>query len=358
VVARTLEARALHDELEQLRQDLRREYRFHDMVSKSPKMRRVFDLIKQVGPLGSTVLIQGETGTGKELVARAVHASDTRRRGPFVALNCAALNESLLESELFGHERGAFTGADRQKKGRFELADGGTLFLDEIGEISPSMQSKLLRAIQTGRVDRLGGGESIAVDVRIIVATNRRLEDEVKAGRFRQDLFFRIAVIRVDLPPLRERTEDVPLLATHFLECFSNLSTPPVTEIQPSAMQALVKYEWPGNVRELQNAIRAAVAMADGTAIHRESLPSTVVPRAERLDSPTDSLIDIDRPLRELTGDLIARVERDYFTRLLTRCRGNVARAAKLSELSRRSVTQKLQKHEIDRTRFKRGAED
>ncbi len=241
------------------------------MVSKSPKMRRVFDLIKQVGPLGSTVLIQGETGTGKELVARAVHASDTRRRGPFVALNCAALNESLLESELFGHERGAFTGAERQKKGRFELADGGTLFLDEIGEISASMQSKLLRVLQTGRVDRLGGGDSIAVDVRIVAATNKRLEDEVKAGRYRQDLFFRIAVIRVDLPPLRERTEDVPLLAMHFLQGFSHLSTPPVTEIQASAMQALVKYEWPGNVRELQNAIRAAVAMADGTVSTSEA---------------------------------------------------------------------------------------
>jgi DNA-binding NtrC family response regulator len=357
VVARTLEARKLSDELEQLRQDLRREYRYHDMVSKSPKMRRVFDLIKQVGPLGSTVLIQGETGTGKELVARAVHASDTRRRGPFVALNCAALNESLLESELFGHERGAFTGAERQKKGRFELADGGTLFLDEIGEISPAMQSKLLRVLQTGRVDRLGGADSVAVDVRIIAATNKRLDDEVKASRFRQDLFFRIAVIRVDLPPLRERMEDVPLLATHFLEGFSKLSTPSVTEIQPPAMQALMKYSWPGNVRELQNAIRSAVALADGAAIHRESLPSSIAPRAERPGETGDALIDIDRPLRELTGDLIARVERDYFTRLLTRCRGNVARAAKHSALSRRSVTQKLQKHEIDRARFKQSGD-
>jgi DNA-binding NtrC family response regulator len=358
VVQRTLEARRLTDELESLRQDLRREYRFHDMVSKSPKMRRVFDLIKQVGPLGSTVLIQGETGTGKELVARAVHASDTRRRGPFVALNCAALNESLLESELFGHERGAFTGAEKQKKGRFELADGGTLFLDEIGEISAAMQSKLLRVIQTGRVDRLGGSEAVPVDVRIIVATNKRLEDEVKGGRFRQDLFFRIAVIRVDLPPLRERMEDVPLLAMHFLEGFAKLSTPPVAEIQAEAMQALMQYSWPGNVRELQNAIRSAVALADGAAIHRESLPSSIAPRAERPAGTIDTLIDIDRPLRELTGDLISRVERDYISRLLTRYKGNVARTAKHSALSRRSVTQKLHKYELDRMQFKRGADD
>src|SRR3954471_11827141 len=217
LVQRILERRRLIDELHQLRMQMREDYSFHNMVSKSPKMRRVFDLIKQVGPLGSTVLIQGETGTGKELVARAVHASDTRRRGPFVALNCAALNESLLESELFGHERGAFTGADRQKKGRFELADGGTLFLDEIGEISPAMQAKLLRVIQTGTFERVGGTETIKVDVRIIAASNKRLENEVKAGRFRSDLFYRLNVIRVDLPALRERPEDVPLLAMHFL---------------------------------------------------------------------------------------------------------------------------------------------
>jgi DNA-binding NtrC family response regulator len=353
VVRRTLEQRELIDELEQLRQDLRREYRFHDMVSKSPKMRTVFDLIKQVGSVGSTVLIQGETGTGKELVARAIHASDTRRRGPFVALNCAALNESLLESELFGHERGAFTGAERRKKGRFELADGGTLFLDEIGEISPGMQSKLLRVIQTGTFDRLGGAESVAVDVRILAATNKRLEDEVKGGRFRQDLFFRIAVIRVDLPPLRERMEDLPLLVMHFLKESAGLGKPRVTEIDSEAMQALLEHRWPGNIRELQNAIRAAVAMADGSEIQRNMLPASVAPREDHPGGSTP-LIDIDRPLRELTGDLVARVERDYFTLLLDRYKGNVARTAKHSALSRRSVTQKLQKYELDRMRFKR----
>jgi DNA-binding NtrC family response regulator len=353
IVRRTLDQRRLIDELEQLRQDLAQEYHFHDMVSKSPKMRRVFDLIKQVGPVGSTVLIQGETGTGKELVARAIHASDTRRKGPFVALNCAALNESLLENELFGHEKGAFTGADRLKKGRFEMANGGTLFLDEIGEISPAMQAKLLRVLQTGTFDRVGGGE-VSVDVRIVAATNKRLEDEVKGGRFRQDLFYRIAVIRVELPPLRERVEDIPLLAMYFLEQSAGKSIPAVTEIQAEAMQALLEYRWPGNIRELQNAIRGAVAMADGSSLHRDSLPPTVAPRRERSVAATSNFIDIDRPLRELTGDLVSRVERDYFARLLVRFKGNVAKTAKHSALSRRSVTQKLQKYEIDRTKFKR----
>jgi DNA-binding NtrC family response regulator len=317
-------------------------------------MKRIFDLIKQVGPLGSTVLIWGETGTGKELIAQAIHASDTRRTGPFIPLNCAALNDSLLESELFGHERGAFTGADRRKKGRFELADGGALFLDEIGEISSAMQSKLLRVLQSGTFERVGGTETIKVDVRIIAATNKKLEDEVKAGRFRSDLFYRLAVVRIDVPALRERVEDIPLLALHFLEKLTAKSTPPVTEIDSGAMQALLDHTWPGHVRELENAIKAAVAMADGTVIHRDALPATVAPRKGTPGSAASTcLIDIERPLPELTGDLIAQVEREYFTRLLVHYKGNVARCALHSGLSRRSVTQKLQKYELDRTRFK-----
>ncbi len=280
LVKRTLDQRRSIDELEQLRLQLREDYRFHNIVSKSPKMRRIFDLIKHVGPLGSTVLIWGETGTGKELIAQAIHASDTRRDGPFVALNCAALNDALLESELFGHERGAFTGADRRKKGRFEAADGGTLFLDEVGEISPSMQAKLLRVLQSGTFERVGGSETVQVDVRIVAASNKRLEDEVKAGRFRSDLFYRLAVVRIDVPPLRERVEDIPLLALHFLEKLTARSTPPVTEIDSAAMQALLEHTWPGHVRELENAIKAAVAMADGTVIHRDALPATIAPRA------------------------------------------------------------------------------
>jgi DNA-binding NtrC family response regulator len=352
LVRRVLERRELVDELEQLRQRMRNEYGFHNIVSKSPRMGRVFDLIEQVAPLSSTVLLHGETGTGKELVAHAIHATGGRRRGPWVAVNCAALHESLLESELFGHERGAFTGAERQRKGRFELAHGGTLFLDEVGDVSPATQAKLLRVLQTGQFERVGGTETLSVDVRIIAASNKRLEDEAKAGRFRADLFFRLNVIRIDLPPLRERLEDIPLLAAHFLQRFRTKSTPPVTEIHHEAMQALLDHTWPGNVRELENAIKAAVAMADGAILHREDLPSSVAGRHTRRAGAT-SLIDIDRPLPDVTDELIRQVERDYFAQLLTRYKGNVARCAKHSGLSRRSVTQKLQKYSLDRTAFK-----
>ncbi len=350
---RTLEQRRLIDELEQLRNQLREDYKFHNILSKSPRMRRIFDLIKHVGPLGSTVLIWGETGTGKELIAQAIHAADTRRDGPFVALNCAALNDALLESELFGHERGAFTGADRRKKGRFEMADGGTMFLDEVGEISAAMQAKLLRVLQSGTFERVGGTETIRVGVRIVAASNKRLEDEVKAGRFRSDLFYRLAVVRVDVPPLRDRSEDIPLLALHFLEKLTGKSTPPVTEIDAAAMQALLEHTWPGHVRELENAIKAAVAMADGPVIHRDALPATVAPRQGKHGASSGNLIDVERPLPDLTGDLIAQVEREYFTRLLVNYKGNVARCAKHSGLSRRSVTQKLHKYELDRAMFK-----
>src|SRR4051794_20493611 len=255
LVKRTLERRRLIDELSELRNQLGEEYSFHTMVSKSARMRKIFDLIEQVGPLRSTVLIQGETGTGKELVAQALHAADPRG-GPFVALNCAVLNDALLESELFGHEKGSFTGAERRKVGRFELADGGTLLLDEIGDVAPTMQAKLLRVLQTGIFERVGGTDSIKVDVRIVAATHKRLEDEVKAGRFRPDLFYRLNVIRLELPPLRERTEDIALLATHFLEKYRSIRTTPVTEIDAEAMQALLQYQWPGNIRELENAIK------------------------------------------------------------------------------------------------------
>ncbi len=353
LVKRILDRRELIDELEMLRTHSSEGHRCHMMVSKSPKLRKVFKLIEQIGPVGSTVLIQGETGTGKELVARAIHAADTRRAGPFVALNCAVLNDSLLESELFGHERGAFTGAERRKIGRFELADGGTLLLDEAGDIPPSLQVKLLRVLQTGQFERVGGTETVQVDVRIIAASHKILEDEVRKGRFRADLFYRLNVIRIDLPPLRERVEDIPLLAMHFLQQQRSRTGAELTEIATDAMQALLRHPWPGNIRELENAIKAGVAFADGSILRHDDLPESVAPRTSHLSSG-NSLIDIDRPLPDLTCELIGQVEREYFVRLLSLYKGNVARCARHSGLSRRSVTQKLQKFGLERTEFKR----
>jgi len=350
VVRRTLERRRMMDELAQLRREAGGAYHLRRMVSKNPRIRRVFELIERVGPTNSTVLIQGETGTGKELVARALHASGPRSARAFVALNCAVLNESLLESELFGHERGAFTGADRRKLGRFEQAHQGTLLLDEIGDISPLLQAKLLRVLQTGTFERLGGTETIKVDVRIVAATNKRLEQEVKQGRFRQDLFYRLNVVSIDLPPLRERPEDIPLLARDFLERYRGPGGQP-SEISTQAMRALLRHSWPGNVRELENAIKAGLALAEGPVLKYEDLPESVAPRA--LASRAPAALDLDRSLPELTGDLIAQVEREYFTRLLELYKGNVARCARHSGLSRRSVTQKLLRYQLDRRTFK-----
>jgi DNA-binding NtrC family response regulator len=352
LVKRILERRELIDELEQLRKQSGDGYRFHGMVSKSPKLRRVFDLVDQVGPIGSTVLIQGETGTGKELVARALHAADPRRIGPFVALNCAVLNDALLESELFGHERGAFTGAERRKIGRFELADRGTLLLDEAGDIPPGLQAKLLRVLQTSRFERVGGTETIQVDARIIAASRKNLEVEVKNGRFRADLYYRLNVVRIDLPPLRDRTEDIPLLAMHFLQQQQSQGGTEVTEIASDAMQALLRYSWPGNVRELENAIKSGVALANFAVLRRDDLPEPVAPCTAR-PARAGSLIDIDRPLPDLTTNLVGQVEHEYFARLLAEYKGNVARCARHSGLSRRSVTQKLQKYGLDRKSFK-----
>jgi DNA-binding NtrC family response regulator len=263
-----------------------------------------------------------------------------------------------VESELFGHEKGAFTGADRRKIGRFELADGGTLLLDEVADIPPVLQAKLLRVLQTGSFERVGGHESINVDVRIVAATNKKLEDEVKEGRFRRDLFYRLNVIRLELPPLRDRREDIPLLALHFLEKHRTQASTPMTEIASATMQALLAYHWPGNVRELENAIKSGIALADGKELKRDDLPESVVPRTQPNPQRGPDLLDIDRSLPDLTGELIARIEREYFTRALVQFKGNVARCARHSGLSRRSVTQKLQKYGLERRQFKTNGHD
>src|SRR5512136_1602229 len=265
LVERIIRVKNLERENAILRRKLTRQYRFHDLVSKNPRMAEIFDLVREVARQRSTVLIQGESGTGKELVARTIHYSGERGERPFVAVSCAALAETLLESELFGYEKGSFTGALAQRKGKFELADGGTLFLDEIGDISAKLQADLLRVLQERRFFRVGGSEEISVDVRVIAATHRDLVADVREGLFRDDLYYRLNVINIRLPPLRERTEDVPLLAQEFLDRLAHELGRPVSGISEEALRLLMDHDWPGNVRELENAVeRALVTCKEG----------------------------------------------------------------------------------------------
>src|SRR3954464_10916486 len=275
VMDRALKKRALQDDVLRLRQQLKENYSFHNMISKNPKMHAIFELVRHIAVAKSTVLIEGETGTGKELIAKAVHYSSEERQGNLVAINCAALPENLLESELFGHEKGSFTSADARRKGRFELADKGTIFLDEIGDISQAMQAKLLRVLQERRFERVGGHESIEVDVRVVTATNKNLEKEVREGRFREDLYYRLNVIKIDVPPLRDRPEDIPLLVTHFLNKYARPNEP-AKKMAPESMERLLAYRWPGNVRELENAIERASVTTVGDTISPEKLPPRV----------------------------------------------------------------------------------
>jgi DNA-binding NtrC family response regulator len=351
LVKRALAERTLRDEVLALRAELQGRRSFQNVLSKSPKMADIFDLITNVSDTISTVLILGETGTGKEQVARAVHQSSAAHRpGGFVAVNCAALPETLMESELFGHEKGSFTGAAGQRKGRFEHAQGGTLFLDEIGDLPLPVQVKLLRVLQERRIERVGGNQPIDLDVRVIAATHQSLEKLVKEGKFREDLFYRLNVIRIDLPPLRERVEDIPLLAEHFCQKYSRPSQQPV-RISPEAMQVLLKCEWPGNVRQLENAIeRACVTVRDGE-IRPAHLPSDV---ARRADGKHPFQVDLSRPLPVQLAELTQAFEERYLRRALRRTRGHVGKCAKITGLSRRSVTDKIAQFKINKEEFKR----
>ncbi|HTW66753.1 MAG TPA: sigma 54-interacting transcriptional regulator [Bryobacteraceae bacterium] len=274
----------------------------HNMVGDSPRMRDVYQFIARVAPRDTTVLISGESGTGKELVARAIHRNSVRANKPCMAINCAALSETLLESELFGHEKGAFTGAIAQKKGKLEIADGGTVFLDEIGELAPLLQAKMLRVLQEREFERVGGTRTIKLDVRLIAATNRDLEEEVKRGRFREDLFYRLNVVALRMPALRERREDIPLLASYFTSKFSQRSNRPVLGVSPQARACLTSYDWPGNVRELENAIERAVVLGSSDLILPEDLPEAVIEKAESAGSTVTAFHDA---LREAKKELI-----------------------------------------------------
>jgi DNA-binding NtrC family response regulator len=350
VVQRSIRERALQDEVVALREKLHEQFKFHDILSKSARMHDVFELISHVAQTISTVLIFGETGTGKELVARAVHEASPRRDAPFVAVNCAALPESLLESELFGHEKGAFTSAAGQRKGRFELAHGGTIFLDEVGEIPLPMQAKLLRVLQERRFERVGGSQTVEVDVRVVAATNRDLLRLAKEGKFREDLYYRLNVVKIDLPPLHERPEDIALLAEHFVQKFSRPGAAP-KQISPEAMEALLQNRWPGNIRELENAMERACVTSRDEFIRPENLPAEILkpnrPRIQQLP------VDLSRPLTEQLTELTAAFEERYLRRALKRTRGHIGRTARLTGLSRRTITEKLALYHIEKAEFK-----
>ena len=337
VVARALEHRRLVEENKSLKAEVADRYRLDNLLGKSAGMTRVFDLVRKVGPSELPVLIVGESGTGKDLVARAIHGLSARADKRFLSINCAAVPETLLESELFGHEKGAFSGADRARPGYFREADGGTLFLDEIGEMSPAQQAKLLRVIETGEMMPVGSEKVVRVDVRLLAATHQDLERLVKEKRFREDLLYRIDTVRVEIPPLRSRKEDIPLLVAHFVErARPTQGAPP--RLGAAAMRCLLHYDWPGNVRELEHAIEHAVLVAEGPEITGEDLPAKLRPQSA---SPA-----ADATWRGAGSYRAARrlFERDFFTALLADAEGNVARAADLAGLHRATFYQKMKR--------------
>jgi DNA-binding NtrC family response regulator len=351
VIDRAMRERGLQDELALLRRELQSTFAFHNILSKNPRMHGIFELINNVAHTNTTILIEGETGTGKEQVARAVHATSHHREGPFVAINCAALPETLLESELFGHEKGAFTSAVGQRRGRFEMANGGAIFLDEVGDVPAAMQAKLLRVLQERAFERVGGTETIHVNVRVIAATNRSLQRLVKDGKFREDLYYRLNVVKIDLPPLRDRSEDIPLLATHFAQKFAARGTDP-KQLSPEAMEVLLNHSWPGNIRELENAIERACVTTRDSVIQIQNLPPDLV-HPPKPDVPFT--VDLNRPLAELVRDAVAQIETQYIRKALTKTHGHIGRCAEICGLSRRSITTKIAEFHLDKTEFKNG---
>ncbi len=335
VVERALRYRALRVEAASLRRRLDEKLAPDNIVGTSPQMQQLFEVIDQVAPSRATVLITGESGTGKELFASAIHHRSSRRQGPFVKLHCAALAESLLESELFGHERGAFTGAQTRRDGRFQQADGGTLFLDEIGEISQAIQVKLLRFLQEHEYERVGGNQTIKVDVRVIAATNKNLQEEVAAKRFREDLFYRLNVVSIEPPPLRERMSDIPALTTFFLAKHARANGREVPGVTAEALDVLTSYPWPGNVRELENALERAVVMCNGPQIEARHLPPALRASGGR---PIGGMPAIP-------GSTLAELERFAIMETLKAHGGSTTRAAEVLGISVRTVQYRLQEY-------------
>jgi len=335
-IERSMEHTRLKAENRALRAELAGRFERGRIVGRSPAMQRVLDTVAQVAPSEATVLISGESGTGKELVAGLLHANSGRREGPFVSLNCAAITESLMESELFGHEKGAFTGAERRREGRFQQADGGTLFLDEVSEMPLSMQVKFLRVLQEREFTRVGGDSLLRVDVRVVAATNTHLPERIAAGRFREDLYYRLNVVGLQLPPLRERREDVPLLAQHFLETFAAKNRKSVKGFSPQAMDRLIRRDWPGNVRELMNAVERAVVLARADYLTEADFPA-IGP------DPTA----VAPPAAGGAGLPLSEVERAVILDTLAAAGGNKSEAARRLGITRRTLHKKLKTYGV-----------
>jgi DNA-binding NtrC family response regulator len=334
-VERALERRALRSRVARLETQARERYQFSQIIGKSPAMQRIFQIIERVAPTNTTVLISGRTGTGKELVARAIHFNSPRAKKTLVDINCGALPEQLVESELFGHVKGAFTGAGESKKGLFETAHGGTLFLDEVQALKPELQAKLLRALQERAIRRVGGRENIEVDVRVIAATNQDIAEAVKRGEFREDLYYRLNVVGIYLPELRERREDIPLLIDHFLKRHAEENHQEPRHFSNEALRLMMSYDWPGNVRELQNAVEHALAIGVGPALTIADLPMHMSGMVSKTGSP--------EPVGE--GRTLEEVERRHILRILEEAGGNHLRAAEILGIHRRTLYRKLEKY-------------
>ena len=337
VIQRGLHGRRIESENVSLRAQLDKKFGLENIIGASPAMQQMFEVVQQVAPTRATALIRGETGTGKELIAHAIHNLSPRKNGPFIAVHAAALTSTLLESELFGHEKGAFTGAVERRIGRFELADGGTLFLDEVGEIEPAMQVKILRVLEERAFERVGGQKTISVDLRLIAATNKDLKKLVNEGKFRDDLFYRLSVVSVSLPPLRERREDIPLLANAFLGQCSRDNSKPVREMTPEALNVLMAYDWPGNVRELRNTIEQMVVLARAERLTLRDVPAAIRGGADL------TKISVVR-----TGMTVEEAERQLIVQALKETGGNRTRAAEKIGISRRTLHRKLKKYGLE----------
>ena len=335
------ERERLRKENELLRREVEKEYSFTNIISKNEKMQKIFDVIKKVAQYKSTILITGESGTGKELVARALHYNSDRSKRPFTPVNCGAIPENLLESELFGHVKGAFTDAIRTKKGLFEEADGGTLFLDEIGELPLQLQVKLLRVLQDGEIRRVGESKSIQIDVRIVSATVKDLAKEASESRFREDLFYRLNVLPIHIPPLRERKEDIPLLINHFTKKYSQSMSKNVVGINPKALEAMMNYSWYGNVRELENTVERAIVLTDGDHIELDDLPLEIRDFHDGIQ--LEPLLEEEYSIKKASKHL----ETNLIKKALKKTKGNHTQASKLLEISHRALLYKIKEYEI-----------